>query len=178
MVAIFAFMPILFLLPVSQAGAGPAPQSSPPPLPASFYGILQADTAASPPSDLAVSASINEIQYAATAVIAHEGQRVYALKVPADNPATEEIEGGRPGDTVTFLVNGRAAATAPWQGGTNTQVDLALEPLNRAQAEGAQPPGLLPFIAAAVLLLLMVAIVIWRRRRAKPELASDTAVKT
>ncbi len=175
MLAIFAFMPILLLLPVvPQVWAKSAPQSSPPPLPSTFYGILQADSAVSSTPGLVVSAYINETPYATTAIIAHEGQWVYSLKVPADNPATEEIEGGRPGDMVSFLVDGRLVATAPWQSGSNTQVDLTIEPTTMAQIERTPPEGRWFLMMVGLVFLLIVITVFWWRRRKKTEFSSGT----
>lgn len=174
--AVFAFMPMLLLLPVvPQVWAKSAPQSSPPPLPSSFYGSLQADSAASSPPGLVVSAYINETQYATTTIIAHEGQWVYSLKVPADNPATEEIEGGRPGDMVSFLVDGRLVATAPWQSGSNTQVDLTIEPTTMAQIERTPSDGRWFLMMVGLVFLLIVITVFWWRRRRAPALYSETA---
>jgi hypothetical protein len=49
----------------------------------------------------------------------------YALSVPADDPATPGVEGGRPGDSIVFYIGGlRAEQTAVWRGGTNTRLDL------------------------------------------------------
>jgi len=56
---------------------------------------------------------------------------VYALNVPADDPATPAIEGGQAGDTVTFVLELPGGGecplpqTATWQGGFSAQVDLA-----------------------------------------------------
>ena len=95
-----------------------------PPLPASFYGTVKV-SGADAPEGTPVSAWINEVMYAATDAFTFDGQSMYAIDVPADDPATPERDGGRPDDTIAFHVGGlKAEQTAVWHGGTNTELDL------------------------------------------------------
>jgi hypothetical protein len=60
-------------------------------------------------------------------VVDEGGLPFYALNMPADDPSTLEIEGERPGDTITFQIDGmQAVQTAIWQGGGNMRVDLTI----------------------------------------------------
>ncbi|MFQ5858192.1 MAG: hypothetical protein ACE5LU_21525, partial [Anaerolineae bacterium] len=89
-----------------------------PPLPASFYGTVTV-AGADVPAGIPVSAWIDGVMHAETNTFRHEGRTMYAVDVPGDDPATPEVEGGRPGDTVVFHVGGlKADQTAVWQGGT------------------------------------------------------------
>ena len=95
-----------------------------PPLPASFYGAVTVD-GADVPAGTHVSAWIDGVRYATTEAFVYEGRSTYAVDVPADDPATPVVEGGRPGDTTAFQVGGlKAEQTAAWRGGTNTELDL------------------------------------------------------
>ncbi len=99
--------------------------SGPPPMPASFYGTVTVDEADAP-EGTQVSAWIDGVMYAETHTFLFEGKAVYALDVPADDSATPEVEGGRPGDTIVFYVSElQADQTGPWQGGTNTELNLS-----------------------------------------------------
>lgn len=143
-----------------------AAQAGPPPLPASFYGQVLIEGEA--PSPTSISAFIHDVQFAESPLISQAGQWVYALKIPADNPATADIEGGRAGDTVSFFAGDTAVATAVWQGGTNTQLDLTITGQTTiAQADNPTPIfGWL--IGAALLILfsiLFVLFVLWRRQQ-------------
>ncbi|MCI0397130.1 MAG: hypothetical protein L0332_21285 [Chloroflexi bacterium] len=142
--------------------AHPAAQPAPPPLPASFYGTV---TVEDPGGELVVVAVIGGVEYARQPLAMHDGQWIYTLKVPADNPSTPEIEGGRLGDTITFYVKERVVASANWQGGSNTRLDLKIEQVALAQAGGRALP--VPWLLAGliVLLVLTIFILFWRRRR-------------
>jgi hypothetical protein len=55
----------------------------------------------------------------------YEGQAFYAINVPADDPATSQVEGGRVGDIIVFQVAGAPTGqTAIWRGGGNSRLDL------------------------------------------------------
>jgi hypothetical protein len=106
---------------VVQSGAPPA---SPPGLPASFYGTATLDSRDAPVGSL-VSAWIDGVKYAERPVVAYQGRAYYALDVPADDPATAQVEGGRAGDTIVFRFGAAPATqTAIWRGGSNSRLDL------------------------------------------------------
>lgn len=133
--------------------------AGPPLLPAAFYGNVTADNEPAVNADLVVIAAIDGLEYARGNVISNEGAWVYTVKVPADDPATEAVDGGRSGDTVTFSIDGEILGTAPWQGGSNTQVDLSLtgEPA-AAAAESPDTLAWLPWLLVVVALLLVFAV--------------------
>lgn len=114
---------LLFLI----LGAGISPVQAVPPLPSSFYGLVKINGRNVQDGAL-VSATISGVQYALAAVQIYQGDTVYAVDVPGDDPATPGvIEGGNPGDTIVFLVNGMPAGeTAPWQSGANIRHNLSL----------------------------------------------------
>ena len=98
--------------------------SGPPPMPASFYGTVTVD-GADAPEGTRVSAWIDRVMYAETHTFIYDGRAMYTIDVPADDPATPEVEGGRPGDTILFHIGElQADQIATWQGGTNTELDL------------------------------------------------------
>ena len=98
-----------------------------PPLPSTFWGIVTIN-GENVPAGIEVSAWINGIQYANTETIIHDGQSKYIIDVPGDNPSTPGvIEGGEPGDVITFKVGNLVAPeTATWQSGNYNQHDLTL----------------------------------------------------
>src|SRR5512137_2084430 len=106
-----------------------APALAVPPMPSSFYGtVLEAGV--NVPVGTPVTAWINGVQYAATTTIMNGGVSVYSLDVPGDEDGTVPVEGGVPGDTVVFHVNDLVAdQTAPWQSGTNVELNLTVTPL-------------------------------------------------
>jgi hypothetical protein len=159
---LFAMLLLLLLAPgVGQAAVQPAP----PPIPASFYGTVAGDE---PAAGLEVAASINGTAYAQTSLQQVEGEWVYTLKVPADNPSTEAIEGGRAGDEITFLLDGRPVATATWQSGANSRLDLTMSPAAPtvgSVAGGSATSLFNPWLAAVALIAVLLLVVIWQRRR-------------
>lgn len=140
-----------------------AAQSAPPQIPASFYGSITA-VSASPSSNSAVSAHINGVEYAQTTLLQHQGQWVYTLKVPADDPSTEAVEGGKPGDTIEFYLDGAPTGqTAVWQSGVNTPLDLSLPTLITAETPS---PTLSTWFTWAVLALFIGLLLwLWQKRR-------------
>ena len=98
---------------------------APPPLPASFYGTVKS-SGENVPIGTQVSARINGVQYAVSPYTVFNGETVYSLNVPGDDPETPGIiEGGVPGDTIVFFVGSiQAAQTAIWQGGINVNLNL------------------------------------------------------
>jgi hypothetical protein len=102
---------------------------APPPIPASFYGTVKSN-GFNVPIFTQVSARINGIQYATSPYSLFNGDTVYSLNVPGDDPSTPGvIEGGVPGDTVVFFffVGGKQAnQTAIWQTGINVNLNLTV----------------------------------------------------
>ena len=120
-------LPILLIvitLPVS---------ADPPPIPSSFFGAVKVD-GNNVPLNTTVSAWINGIQYADTKVSMYSGDTIYSLNVPGDIDGTPEIEGGRPGDVIVFMIGNQSAdQTGKWQSGTNIELDLS--------SDHIPPPG-------------------------------------
>jgi hypothetical protein len=115
---------VLAVLLLGLAGASPA--LAVPPLPSGFYGTVSINSA-NAPAGATVSARIDGTQYAYSTVLFHQGQTVYGLDVPGDDPATPGVvEGGVPGDKVVFWIGGTPAnEAAAWQGGTNVARNLS-----------------------------------------------------
>jgi hypothetical protein len=98
--------------------------AAPPPLPATFYGTAYLD-GAPVPAGTAITAWIDGVQYAATSAFAEGAERVYRMEVPADDPATPAIDGGRPGDTIIFQIAGyEADQSAFWESSGFSRLDL------------------------------------------------------
>ncbi len=108
-----------------------------PPLPSSFWGTVKLDEAIAPAGTV-ISARINGIQYATTTVTI-SGDAYYLVKVPGDDPATSDIEGGVSGDTVVFYIGGYVAdQTGSWVSGPNVLLNLTGS-TNHAPVANAQP---------------------------------------
>jgi hypothetical protein len=115
-----------------------------PPLPSSFYGTVKVD-GANVPVGTTVSAWINGVKYAETTVLLYEGDTVYSLDVPGDDPETPNVEGGISGDAVIFHIDDQGAdQTASWQSGTNVNLDLT-----HASEEMEEYRLFLPWVAQA-----------------------------
>jgi len=96
-----------------------------PPLPSSFYGRAKVNGADIPEGTI-LKAVIDGEAYALAIVKIDEGESVYSLDVPGDDPGTiSEIEGGKKGDTIHFLIADNSAnQTGSWESGTNLEMDL------------------------------------------------------
>ena len=103
------------------------PISSPPVLPASYYGTVKIDNQ-NAPAGTVIKAKINGVVYAQDEVELFEGNAVYTLDIPGDDPATSGIiEGGTLGDTIQFMIGGlEADQSSTWESGTNTKLDLTI----------------------------------------------------
>jgi hypothetical protein len=102
--------------------------AAPPPLPSSFYGIVLLDGAVVPDGTL-VSTWIDGTKVAETTTSSVNGDSVYVVDIPGDDPATPSIEGGQDGDTIIFQVAGiEADQTALWAGGEVTEQNLTARP--------------------------------------------------
>ncbi len=102
-----------------------------PPLPSSFLGTVKLD-GANVPAGTVISARINGVEYASTVVQLYNGDTVYSLDVPGDDPATPpDVEGGVANDTVVFFIGSQEAdQVGTWSSGTNVELNLtATSPL-------------------------------------------------
>ena len=118
--------------------AGPALAVSPPP--SSFHGIVSVNDQ-NLPDGIYIIARINGEAYAENYIQTDQGNSVYSLEVPGDDPDTPEREGGREGDTVQFELGAILADQAGiWHSGTSVQLDLTL------LASGV-PPTMMPTIS-------------------------------
>lgn len=103
---------------------GPAPVLAFPPLPSGVYGTVSLNGA-----DLAdgtlVQAIIDDQVFAFTLTQTYQGDSVYSLDIPGDDLATDRVEGGKDGDTISFRVAGiLAGQTGVWRSGTNVGLNL------------------------------------------------------
>jgi hypothetical protein len=132
------FAPVLIaciaaLLATRHAFAIPSPASS-------FHGVIRVN-GENLPDGLLVVAWINGEAYASSYTQTDQGNSVYSLEVPGDDPDTPEREGGREGDTVQFELGSVLTDQAgTWHSGTSVQLDLTL------LASGV-PPTLMPTIS-------------------------------
>lgn len=102
---------------ISSAGAVPA-------LPSSFYGTVRVN-AANVPEGTQVQALIGGQVVAVGVTQTYQGDSVYVLDVPGDNPDTPAQDGGREGDVIQFIIGGLLAdQTGQWRSGTNANLNL------------------------------------------------------
>jgi hypothetical protein len=95
-----------------------------PPLPSSFYGAVKIN-GANVTAGTVISAKINGVQYASTIVQTYQGDTVYSLDVPGEDPDIAGIQGGVEGDIVVFFIGTiQAIQTGTWHQGTNTHLNL------------------------------------------------------
>ncbi len=99
-----------------------------PPLPSSFYGVVKVN-GANVPVGTKITAWINHVKYAETAVFVYGADTVYRLDVPGDDNDTPGKQGGVQGDTIVFFIGQHEAQpAAPWKSGVNAHLDLTLKP--------------------------------------------------
>jgi len=111
---------ILLTVAAGSAGLAGAPDRS-----SGFYGVVQLD-GANVPGGALVSAWMDGVKFAEASTTFAGNDAVYLVRVPADDPNTPQIEGGREGRPVFFRVAGyEAAQLAPWRAGTLIRLDLA-----------------------------------------------------
>ncbi len=113
-----------FSLPAPAAAAHSLADSSPPPMPASFYGEIHMDPGPQPGASIEARVAGVTGPIATTTVVLDGATLVYALDVPGDISGTPEIEGAVEGELVTFSIGGVSGGAAPWHTGSHTQFDL------------------------------------------------------
>jgi hypothetical protein len=99
--------------------------TQPPPLPSSFHGEIHFSD--NPPGigDTVEIYAPGILSPVATAVIELSGSDlVYQVNVPGDIAETSAKEGGIENDLLTFIINGRIAATATWHTGSSVLLDF------------------------------------------------------
>ena len=114
-----ALLLLLIFNSLGIARAQELPQELPPALPSSFYGKVQVNGQNAPAGEI-VSAWINGVEVASTAVEYFEGSAVYALKVSSEDPIED-------GAIIEFRYKNKYIADVygEWHSGTNTELDLA-----------------------------------------------------
>jgi len=118
----------------------------PPTLPMTVYGTVTLNGSLAP-DGISVRAVISSTQVATANVFTSGGQSgLYQMNVPADDPNTEEIEGGQPGQTVTFAVTGYVIAqTTTWTSGAVVNLNLTGDtPTNTPTPTKTQTPTRTP----------------------------------
>jgi hypothetical protein len=120
----------------------PIPALAVPPLPSSFYGVVEVDGATVPDGTI-VRGLINGETCAEGYIQIYEGSPAYSLDVPGDDTATTARDGGLEGDTVQFEVGGVLAdQTGTWHSGTNVELNLILSVTGPLPAPQATPTPL------------------------------------
>jgi hypothetical protein len=118
------FLPVLLcstilLMPFTSGNAAP-------PLPSSFYGTAKINGENALEGTI-IRALINGRVVATTSAVIYQGESVYTIDVPGDDPATPEIEGGIEGDMIRFMLGGfLVRETATWQSGTDIEMNLSI----------------------------------------------------
>ncbi len=96
------------------------------PTPATFQGTVTRG-GQNVAQGTAVRAWIGETQVGATTVTLQNGVAWYQLQIPADDPNTPALEGGKNGDLVRFQVGEEwAQESGTWQSGNTTTLNLTL----------------------------------------------------
>ncbi len=133
---IVACVMVTALVQASPAGAVPA-------LPSSFYGTVRVN-AANVPDGTQVQALIGGQVMAVGVTQTYQGDSVYVLDIPGDNPDTPAQDGGREGDVIQFSIGGVLAdQTGQWRSGTNVNLNLtavSATPVNTPAPTLPPPP--------------------------------------
>lgn len=109
-------------------------RAAPPGLPASFWGEVRLDGLAAPPGTVVEALVAGNICGRAT-LTQQEGRTWYTLNVPADDPTTPLVEGGREGEVVTITVGEVPLVTGVWHSGSNVRLDLEAVSVSLASAQ-------------------------------------------
>ena len=95
-----------------------------PPQPSGFYGTVKID-GANVAAGTAVTARISGVTYATSEYLLYNGDTVYSVDVPGEDPDTAGTQGGVAGDTVVFFIGAvQASQTGTWASGTNLTLNL------------------------------------------------------
>jgi hypothetical protein len=95
-----------------------------PPQPSGFYGTVKID-GANVPTGTSVTARINGVTYTTSPYQTYNGDTVYTVDVPGEDPDTAGTQGGVDGDTVVFFIGDtQADQTGTWHSGTNISFNL------------------------------------------------------
>jgi hypothetical protein len=96
-----------------------------PSLPSSFYGTVKVNGANIPDGTL-VQALINGKVIIENQTQTYQGDSFYSLDIPADDPDTLVVDGGKDGDTITFIMGGIVADQAgTWKSATIVPMNLS-----------------------------------------------------
>jgi hypothetical protein len=140
---------ICLLIICSAIFANPSSALAIPALPSSFYGTVKLNNA-NLPDGTVVQAFNGDLMIAEGYSQTYQSASVYTLNVPADNPDTSVIDGGREGDMITFKVGGIIATeTGTWHSGTNVQLNLTVTSASTPwapQATPTEPPTQTPIV--------------------------------
>jgi len=98
-----------------------------PPIPSSFYGTVKLN-GSNVPNGTKVSAWIGGVKYAETETETWQGDSVYSIDVPGDDPDTPGKDGGVEGETIVFKIASYTAdQTGTWHSGTSLPLNLTAE---------------------------------------------------
>ena len=122
--------------------ANPSSALAIPALPSSFYGTVKLNNA-NVPDGTVVQAFNGDLMIAQEYTQTYQGDSVYALSIPGENTDTVVIDGGREGDTITFMVGGiLATETGTWHSATNVPLNLTVTSASTPWAPQATPTEL------------------------------------
>jgi hypothetical protein len=123
-----------------------------PPLPSSFYGTVKTN-GANVPDGVLIQALINGKLVSETQTKTYQGDSVYSLDIPGDEPGTLTVEGGMDGDPITFVIEGIVAdQTGTWKSGTIISLNLSA---SSAATLGLARGTLTPVPTQTAILLMM-----------------------
>jgi len=136
-----------------------------PPWPSSFYGAVKWD-GTNVAEGTVVSAWINGVKYAETQSQMYQGNSVYAINVPGDDPeSTGVVEGGVEGNAIVFKVgDSTASPTGTWYSGTDVELNLTATPTAvtlssfTARPGVAVPTELTPWFLLALAAIGLIAL--------------------
>ena len=113
-----------------------------PPWPSSFYGTVKLN-GSNVPEGTTVSAWIGGVQYADTETTTWEGDSVYSIDVPGDDPDMPGKDGGVEGETIVFKIAGYTAdQTGTWHSGTNVELHLTVAETTVTPTATTTPTGM------------------------------------